>query len=163
MQNDPLAAANVIKDLIAENRDETEAKRQLAEPIVEALIDTRLCRMALPVENGGLETSPLDAFAVYETLAAAEASVAWIAWNNSLVCSFARFLSPEVREEIFGDPSRLYANSTRPSDTRSSVAIRSAMRAGWLYRGGMRAIPWPSRIFFVRWLAAARNTSGADE
>ena len=24
-------------------------------------------------------------------------------------------------------------------------------------------MPWPRRMFFVRWLAAARNTSGAEE
>ena len=142
MQNDPLAAANVIKDLIAENRDETEAKRQLAEPIVEALIDTRLCRMALPVENGGLETSPLDAFAVYETLAAAEASVAWIAWNNSLVCSFARFLSPEVREEIFGDPSRLYANSTRPSGRATRDGDDYRITGRWSVVSGCMHAHW---------------------
>ena len=54
-------------------------------------------------------------------------------------------------------------NSTRPSDTRSSVAIRSATRAGWLTCGMTLTIPWPILMFFVLWLAAARNTSGADE
>ena len=43
------------------------------------------------------------------------------------------------------------------------MAIRSAMRAGWLNGGGVWTMPWPSRMFFVRWLAAARNTSGALE
>ena len=41
--------------------------------------------------------------------------------------------------------------------------MRSAMRAGWLYPGGISVIPWPRRMFFVRCEAAARNTSGADE
>ena len=40
--------------------------------------------------------------------------------------------------------------STRPLDTRSSVASRSATRAGWLYTGGMRTIPCPRRIRLVR-------------
>ena len=53
--------------------------------------------------------------------------------------------------------------STRPSLTKSSVAILSATRAGWLNPGGMRTIPCPRRILFVRWLHAARNTSGAEE
>ena len=54
-------------------------------------------------------------------------------------------------------------NSTRPSETRSRVAIRSATRAGWLKAGGSWTMPWPSRIRDVRWLAAARKTSGAEE
>ena len=33
--------------------------------------------------------------------------------------------------------------STRPSEIRSSVATRSATRAGWLTAGGICTIPWP--------------------
>ena len=51
-------------------------------------------------------------------------------------------------------------SSTRPWDTRSSVDTRSATRAGWLVVSWM--IPCPSRICLVRWLAAPRNTSGAE-
>ena len=54
-------------------------------------------------------------------------------------------------------------NSTRPLDTRSSIATRSAVRAGWLKPGAVRMIPWPRRMCCVRWLQAARKTSGADE
>ena len=54
-------------------------------------------------------------------------------------------------------------NSTRPLDTRSSIEMRSATRAGWLNCGAVRTMPCPRRIREVRWLAAARNTSGADE
>jgi hypothetical protein len=53
--------------------------------------------------------------------------------------------------------------STRPPEIRSSVAARSTTRAGWLNAGGSCTIPCPSRMRFVRWLAAARNTSGALE
>ena len=53
--------------------------------------------------------------------------------------------------------------STRPSEIRSSVATRSATRAGWLTAGGIWTIPWPSRMRWVRAAAAARKTSGADE
>ena len=41
------------------------------------------------------------------------------------------------------------------------MATRSATRAGWFVVSC--TIPCPSRIRLVRWLAAARNTSGADE
>ena len=49
-------------------------------------------------------------------------------------------------------------NSTRPLLTRSSTATRSATRAGWLVVSWM--MPWPSRMFLVRWLAAARKRLG---
>ena len=41
--------------------------------------------------------------------------------------------------------------------------MRSATRAGWLNPTGNWTMPWPSRMRWVRWLAAARNTSGAEE
>ncbi len=37
------------------------------------------------------------------------------------------------------------------------------MRAGWLIGGGRCITPNPSRMSLVRWLAAARNISGALE
>ena len=43
------------------------------------------------------------------------------------------------------------------------MASRSAVRAGWLYCGAVWTMPCPRRMFFVRWLAAARKTSGALE
>ena len=54
-------------------------------------------------------------------------------------------------------------NSTRPSEIRSSVAMRSATRAVGLKSNGIcdDAVTEPDAL--VRWLAAARNTSGAEE
>ena len=66
-------------------------------------------------ELAGLEM-PIDAaLDVYETLAYADASVAWIAWNNSLPCFLSRYLAAAARGEVFEDPRWLYACSTRPT------------------------------------------------
>ena len=77
----------------------------------------------------------------------------------------ARFCSRRIRNppSSASELDSPVPNSTRPPDTRSSVAIRSATRAGWFTCGMTFTMPWPSRIRVVRWLAAARNTSGADE
>ncbi len=39
--------------------------------------------------------------------------------------------------------------------------MRSTTLAGWLVVSCM--MPWPRRMSLVRWLAAPRKTSGADE
>jgi len=139
---EPLAMAQGLRDVIISNRNETETGRQLAEPIVEALIETGLCRMALSADDGGLEVSPLEALRVYETLAAAEASVAWIVWNNSLVCWFARFLSPQTRQDIFGDPRWLYANSTRPQGKAAVDGDRYRINGHWNLVSGCKHAKW---------------------
>ena len=51
-------------------------------PLAECLIATGLCRLAVAASLGGYEANPLIGLQVYEELATAEASVAWIAWNN---------------------------------------------------------------------------------
>jgi alkylation response protein AidB-like acyl-CoA dehydrogenase len=138
----PLAAARGLRGLITENRDTTESGRKLADPIVRALIDSKLCRMALPVADGGLETSPLDAFEVYEELASAEAAVAWVVWNNSLVCWFARYLSREVREQVFGDPEHLFANSTRPTGRAVPEGAGYRVNGRWSLVSGCPHAQW---------------------
>ena len=69
---------------------------------------------------------------------------------------------PNASSSIADDDSPV-PNSTRPPERTSSVAMRSATRAGWLIAGGVCTIPWPRRIRFVRCDSAPRNTSGALE
>jgi indole-3-acetate monooxygenase len=108
------AAAGLRPDIVAA-RAETEAQRNLPDPIVTALVDSQLFRLAVPSDLGGLELDPVVALEVYEELARAEASAAWLIWNSSLPCLFSRFLSDSVRKELFSDRSAIYASSTRPT------------------------------------------------
>ena len=140
--NDALATALGLRDVIKANREETETRRQLPKPIVEALINTKLCRMALPKALGGLETPPLEALAVYDELGAAEASVAWVAWNNSLVCWLARFMPPEIRRDVFNDPNWLYANSTRPSGRAVADSDGYSLNGRWSLVSGCMHAEW---------------------
>ena len=115
MQKDVLDTARELLPLITRHRGDTESARRIAQPVVESLRKTRLCRLAIPRELHGLELPTPAALGVYELLAGAEASVGWIVWNNTLPCFWGRFLSPSGRAEIFGNPDWLYASSTRPS------------------------------------------------
>jgi len=110
--SDPLDAARALRATIRGARKETEEARCLAPQVVEKLIETGLCRLAVPASLGGYEADPVVALTVYEELAGAEASVAWIAWNNALPCLSSRYLSDSVRTELFGDARKLFANST---------------------------------------------------
>lgn len=113
--NDPLRAAQGLRETIQAHRKETEETRRLAPPIVEGLIETGLCRLVVPASLGGYEVGPIPFVQTLEELASAEASVAWIAWNNALPCFSTRHLAEVPRTELFSDPRRLFANSTRPS------------------------------------------------
>ena len=123
VSNRPLIAARALRTTIKAVRHETEGARCLSACIVDKLIEAGLCRLTVPESLGGHEAEPLFGFDVYEELASADASVAWIAWNNALPGLLSRYLSNEVRAELFADTHRLFANSTRPSG-------RAVMRPG---------------------------------
>jgi alkylation response protein AidB-like acyl-CoA dehydrogenase len=75
---DPLGAARALRGTIQAARKETEDRRRLPNNIIAALLETGLCRLAVPASLGGYEAEPVVALKVYEELAGAEASVAWI-------------------------------------------------------------------------------------
>jgi indole-3-acetate monooxygenase len=111
--------------LIFELRHITENDRRIAEPIVQAIRESDLCRMLLDTGTPPQYT-PEEWLRVLETLAGAEASVSWLIWNNTLPCLWSSFLDDAGRERIFGDASRLFAGSTRP--TGQAVPARGGFR-----------------------------------
>ena len=120
----PAAAARALRPLILSAREETENARALAPTVVAALLEANLFRLAVPAAHGGLEASPLEALDVYEELAGAEASAAFVVWNNSLPALLSRFLADDVRHALFGDPATITANSA----ARRRVAVESGDR-----------------------------------
>jgi alkylation response protein AidB-like acyl-CoA dehydrogenase len=142
MKTPALAAARELSPLIASCREKTEASRNLAAPIVDYLRDARLCRLAVAEELAGLATPVDAALDVYETLAYADASVGWIAWNNSLPCFLSRFLSPSARAEIFADPQWLYACSTRPTGRATVTADGYRVSGRWGIVSGCELAEW---------------------
>ena len=128
---DYLKRARSLKSGILEARQETESARRLAPSIEEALRDSGLCQLAIPSENGQDKVNPMDVLAVCEDLAGVEASVGWTVWNNSLPALFSRYLSDDVRSELFDDRRRLFANSTRPQGQIRPVAGGYQVSGRW--------------------------------
>lgn len=139
---DPLSAVRAARSTIQGARKETEEARRLAPRIVEALLESGLCRLAVPASLGGHEAAPVLALKVYEELARAEASVGWIAWVNSLPGLFSCLLSESVRAELFSDPGKLFASSTRPSGRARAVDGGFRVTGRWSLVSGCELADW---------------------
>jgi len=139
---DPLRAAQALRATIRATRQETEEARRLAPQVVEGLMEAGLCRLAVPVSLGGHEAEPVVALQVYEELAWADASVAWIAWNNQFVCLASRYASDAVRTALFSDPRQLFANSTRPSGQAMVVDGGFRVSGRWSLVSGCELADW---------------------
>jgi len=142
MQKGVLDAARALLPQINQLRADTESARRIAQPVVDALRKSSLCRLAIPRELHGLELPTPVALSVYELLSGAEASVGWIVWNNTLPCYWARFLSPAARAEIFGNPDWLYASSTRPSGKAIVESDGYRVSGRWSLVSGCELSEW---------------------
>lgn len=149
MAHDAVDAAVRLRPQILAARAETEAMRELPGSIVTALVDAELFRLAIPAELGGLELKPSEALDVYEELARAEASVAWLVWNSTLPCLFGRFLAGHVRAEIFANPRWKYSSSTRPTGKATLEQGRFTLTGRWSLVSGCRHADWLGLMFLV--------------
>jgi alkylation response protein AidB-like acyl-CoA dehydrogenase len=135
-------AVNEICSIAISNRDETERSRKLAPEIVEVLKAHKIFRLGLPKSLGGWEDDPVEVLKAYEKLSSAEASVAWISWNNHLATTFGRFLDEESMHKIYGDPNHIYANSTRPEGYAKKVDGGYLVSGRWTLVSGCELADW---------------------
>ena len=140
--SEPLAAAISMHDAIVAQRARTQAERRIAEPIVAALTDARLNRLMLPVQLNGWALPAVELLRVLEALARADASVAWVIWNNTLPCLYSRKLTPDARADLFAERNWLYANSTRPSGKASIVDGGYRVSGRWSLVSGCELAEW---------------------
>jgi alkylation response protein AidB-like acyl-CoA dehydrogenase len=129
-------------DVIFKHRDETEANRRLADPIVAALVESKLSRLSLPAELDGLAMPRTEMLQVLEELAMHEAAVPWVLWNVSFFQLLSRFLDPAVRREVFADPSWMIAQSTRFKGTAEPDGDGYRVNGQWDLVSGCELAEW---------------------
>jgi hypothetical protein len=112
--NEIVTLAESLIPLISELRHTTENDRRIAEPIVQAIRKSDLCRILLDT-SAPPQYTPEEWLRVLETLAGAEASVSWLIWNNTLPCFWARFLMTRGARGCSATPVGCL-RLTRPTD-----------------------------------------------
>ena len=158
-----LEAAQALRPRIVAARDRIEAGRRLPADLTTDLARAGFFRLFLPAVYGGLDLTPVEAMAVYEELARADASVAWCAWNGNVHWTTAR-LSPEVAQEVFADPDMILANSTRPTGQAEVIAGGYRVHGRWALVSGCQLSAWFILLCSVHEAGQPRCTpSGAPE
>src|SRR5207237_7316325 len=105
--------------------DEIERRRELPEPIVEALIDRGLFRLLLPRFLGGAELPPAAYVQVIEEVAKHDASTACCLGQANGCAMTAALLDPEVAREIFGGRRGIVRWGPRAPGGAGAVAVGS--------------------------------------
>jgi alkylation response protein AidB-like acyl-CoA dehydrogenase len=114
-------AARGIGPLIRKHADEAERERRLSKPVLEALKETGLLRMATPKSLGGLETDPITRALVVEEVGRHDSAAAWTLENPIDWAFFCARLPDEGAEEIYakGGDVLIAAQLGRPLAARS--------------------------------------------
>jgi alkylation response protein AidB-like acyl-CoA dehydrogenase len=97
-----VARALALHPLIKQQGDEFNHRRELTQPIVNALKQGNFFRMLQPRSIGGMELKPSDFARVTEALATADGSVGWVTCQSNGCSMSAAYLDPRVAKEMFG-------------------------------------------------------------
>jgi indole-3-acetate monooxygenase len=139
---DYLARARALAPDIAFFADRIEQERRIPVPLLAGLLDAGLYRLLLPRAFAGGEVEPVAFVEIIETVAKADASVAWCLCQAAGCSMVAAFLEPAVAAAIFGDdPGAILAWGPGPG---RAVAVEGGYRVtgNWSFASGGRHATW---------------------
>ena len=138
---DYVQRARELAPELAAAADEIERRRELPEPVVDALVERGLYRLLLPRSLGGAELLPARFVPVIEEIAKADASTAWCL-NQASGCSMtAAYLEPAAACEIFDGLRGILAWGPGPGSARI-VEGGYRVTASWSFASGSHNATW---------------------
>jgi len=141
-----VAAARGLGPAIEAAADEIEAARRLPAALVDALLDAGLFRMLLPASLGGAEV-PIPTFArVVETLARADASVAWCVGQANGLAAYMAYLDPAAARALFVPGHRIILANGPGEGNRPGRAVKTdggyQVSGRWMFASGIGHASW---------------------
>ncbi|HHZ61277.1 MAG TPA: hypothetical protein EYN53_01340, partial [Dehalococcoidia bacterium] len=99
-----LDAVESAREVITTGAEQAEREGTLPPATVDALYDSRLMALKLPVELGGAEVDPVTLMDVIEAMALYDATAAWVLMVGATSIGLAgAFLPGEAIQQIFTD------------------------------------------------------------
>ena len=125
-----LKQVGAVQPVIEAYAEQSEADRQVAHEIYDALLDEGYFATLAPSAFGGLELHPTDAYLIWEAISRIDSSTGWNLQISSAVSSFTSWLPQEGLEEIFHEgPDVVFAGALANPGT----AVR--VDGGWRVSG----------------------------
>ena len=138
-----VAAAEALRPLIVEAREEIEKDQRLPAALVAAMDEAGLFRMYAPRSLGGPEVDPLTAFRVVEHLSIADGSVGWCCLIAVSISLYSGWLGSLAAREIVGSPPSLRgAGSFRPKGTARITGGGYLVNGRWDFASGCLHANW---------------------
>jgi alkylation response protein AidB-like acyl-CoA dehydrogenase len=135
-----LDATRALAPAVAAAADEIDREVRLPASLVKSLVQAGLFRMIVPRSLGGVELDLQTFSEVIETVATADASVAWCLAQNAGISPWAAQLRPDSARELYR-PDSIFAGGYGPA---GAVALDGGYRltGRWTYASGIRHSNW---------------------
>jgi alkylation response protein AidB-like acyl-CoA dehydrogenase len=131
-----LANARRLDPLLREHAVEVEAARRLTTPVVDALRDSGVFRMAMPRAWGGPEVDLLTQVEILEVLSRADASAGWCAMIGSDSGFYGAFLDDADARELYPHLDAVTAGWVIPAGTLEVTDGGYRMSGRWSFGSG---------------------------
>jgi alkylation response protein AidB-like acyl-CoA dehydrogenase len=141
---DYIGRARALAPMLAAAGDEIEKRRQLPEPVVDALVEAGLFKLVVPRSVGGGEADPLTYVQVLEQIGMVDGSTAWSIGQNSGCSMSAAYLEPATAREVFGGPRGILAWGPFTPTAGRAVVVDGGYRltGRWGFASGSRHATW---------------------
>ncbi len=141
-----LDAVEDVREALTAGAEEAEAKATLTEGMVEALYQSGLLSLKLPMELGGAEADPVTQLEVIEAVTRIDASAGWCTMiGASAIALPAVFLQDEAMEQVFaGGRAPRAAGVFMPTGIGIPVYGGYLVSGRWSFASGIRHSQWVS-------------------
>lgn len=133
-----LAAADAAAAVAAQYADESEARRELAPAVVDALRTAGVLRMCVPAAYGGPEVDPPTMLAVIERIARADGAAGWCTMIASTTSLLSHYVHPDEARHIWGPAHNITGGVFARLGTAERVEGGYRVSGRWAWGSGTR-------------------------
>lgn len=135
--------ARGLAGLISANASQTESDRRVPQPVIEAMIDAGLFRVAVPHRLGGAELTVHDMVEINSILGHADGSTAWVSTLTN-TCAWLVGLYPDrAQNDVWGaDPNTRVCGVLAPSATATRGEGGYTISGKWGFASGSNHSQW---------------------
>ncbi|MFP5450951.1 MAG: acyl-CoA dehydrogenase family protein [Thermoleophilia bacterium] len=137
-----LDAAGRLAPSISGRAGEIEAGRRVPRDLLDDLVAAGVFRMLRPTTHGGAEADLPGAMRLFETLARADASVAWTAMIGSASWCDLVSLPRATFDELFAVPDTITAGVFAPAGTAGAAGGGYRVSGRWGFASGCEHADW---------------------
>ena len=139
---DPVGVARALAPTLRARADEVEAARRLPPDLAKQLGATGLYRVWAPAAAGGLELPPEPVLRGFETLAEADAAVAWCVFIAATSATALAGLPDDAARELLANPDALIGGVFAPEGRAERCPGGFRLHGRWAFASACENADW---------------------